>query len=168
MNIVGSIYVPMARAVFVLSRARDGTFFSRFSFSLLPSSLSLSLSLVIVDRFRHVSRVSRYRFPPLDSRLLRRRKSQRAKIRFPGLLDSALRLERFRIMDRTDRTLSRTLLPPSPPRNLTLIFLLPGASLSPSTFLFRSSAAPKTSLRFNLTRYYYVFHRDSSLVIPFT
>jgi len=147
-----------ARAVLEI-RARDGTFFSRFL--TLFSSLSVPLSLSCPpspDRSAALSssRVSRYR--GLDSRdigLLRRPKSQRANrprritgFRSPlraipnnGSNGSDVRAPRF-------APLSSAFRPDLAPTLTHSIFFS----------LLRRDLRP---LRFNLTRHYYVFHRDS-------
>lgn len=81
----------------------------------------------------------------------RHSKSQPANT-LPGLLDSALRSKRLRIMDRMDGRSCG--IPP-----LFTIRILPSCH-SPITLLQRDLRR----LRFNLTRHYYVFHRDSFLV----
>jgi len=138
-----------------------------FSFShSLPLSLSLSLSLspasvraASPDRSAALSpRVSRYRGPirAISGFSAARKVNERTGL--AGLPDSALRSERSRIMDRTDRTRAPRFAPlPSAFRP----DLAPNPGDSILSSLLRRDLRP---LRFNLTRHYYVFHRDSSLV----
>lgn len=166
-----------ARLVFE-TRAQDSTFFFIFSlsFHLSPFLLSRSetpnylvyLTLSIFLSHFHpllpFNSVSLLDIASLNYSRARARcssspskKSTSANTLLPGLLDSALRSERLRIMDRTDSCLQ----PLFSPRHST-----PSApfgsypALTPSR---RSSlAGDLRPLRFNLTRHYYVFHRDCS------
>lgn len=101
------------------------------------------------------SRLSHLRFSmshrdAIRAMLPRHSKSQPTNT-LPGLLDSALRSKRLRIMDRMN---GRT-------RSISLLLSPPHPTLASLSDFLRRDLRP---LRFNLARHYYVFHRDFALV----
>lgn len=169
-NNVGGIYVPV-RAVFE-TRARDGTFFSPFFFLLsflhlsrhprpilarlppFPISLPCAWSTTacaFAGSFAVQKVNERIRF----SRITRFRSSLRTIPNNGSNGSDARSLARARTLLST-RFLRPRLSPWSPSTLRLHLFLLLRFS-----FALRQDLRP---LRFNLTRHYYVFHRDSSLV----